>query len=66
MLDEESEIFVVHIAVLETLLTEMIIHPLRKTQVAFLKQDEGPNQIFRFFRYIFRRKNLGATKTNQV
>ena len=40
MLDKESEIFVMHVAALEALLAEMIIHPTQKAQIAALKQDK--------------------------
>lgn len=33
--------FVVYVAILEALLAEMIINPLRKAQIAVLKQDEA-------------------------
>ena len=39
-LNEESKTFVVYVAALEVFLTEMIIYPSKKTQIAALKQDE--------------------------
>ena len=43
-LDENSETFVVHVAILEALLSEMTIHPSREAQIAALKQDEAPTE----------------------
>ena len=44
-MDEESEIFVVHVAVLEASLAGMVIHPSQATQISALIQDEAPTKV---------------------
>ena len=46
-MDEESEIFIVHIATLEALpgSAKMAIHPSRVAQIAALKQDEALTKV---------------------
>ena len=45
VLDEKSETFVIHIAVLEALLAGMTVHLLWAAQVAILKQDEALTKV---------------------
>ena len=39
VLNKNSETFMIHVTILETLLSEITIHPLRKASIAALKQD---------------------------
>ena len=44
-LDEECDTFVIYVAALETRLAGMAIHPLKKTQILALIQDEAPIKV---------------------